>query len=152
MNPELREGSLKDVVRVVSIEKRCFSSPWSPATLAIMLTSSRIGSIVAEIDQRGVVGYAFWQRVLDEAHLLNIAVDPEFRRRGIARRLLEKMIQICKDDGVMVIQLEVRKSNIPAIELYRSLGFVEVGVRKGYYEDNGEDALLMDLYLDRWSS
>jgi len=90
-----------------------------------------------------VVGFAGMWIILDEAHITNIAVHPEYRGFGIGTMLMESLISICKIENVIGITLEVRVSNQRAINLYKKFGFVEEGIRKAYYEDNKEDALIM---------
>ncbi len=91
--------------------------------------------------------------LVDEAHITTLAVDPEHRRKGIAERLTVELLQTARDRGMLCATLEVRASNIGAIELYRKIGFEEAAIRKRYYPDNQEDALIMWLYrLDEWKA
>ena len=92
-----------------------------------------------------IVGLGGYTAVLDEADILDVAVHPDYRRRGIARRLCEAILADAKKHGVMTVFLEVRQSNCPAISLYKSLGFTECGIRKNYYSSPKEDAVLMLL-------
>lgn len=94
---------------------------------------------------RAVAGFLCIWYVLDEAHIANIAIHPDLRGQGLGRGLLVHGLKQAATDGMTMAQLEVRVSNVPAIQLYRSLGFVQVGRRERYYQDNHEDALLMDL-------
>jgi ribosomal-protein-alanine N-acetyltransferase len=86
--------------------------------------------------------------VADELHILNVATDPTYRRRGIGQALVERAIAFARERRVRLVLLEVRRSNLPAIRLYRSFGFCVLGIRRGYYGDNGEDAIEMGLVLD----
>jgi [ribosomal protein S18]-alanine N-acetyltransferase len=94
------------------------------------------------------VGYILTWLVADELHVLNVATDPSHRRRGIGRALVDQAVAFAKERQVRIVLLEVRRGNQPAIRLYRSFGFSVLGLRRGYYSDNGEDALEMVLVLD----
>jgi ribosomal-protein-alanine N-acetyltransferase len=103
--------------------------------------------LATEADAGPVLGFAVVWLVHDELHVLNVAVAPEARRRGVARRILDQVEQGARGQGARVSMLEVRRSNQPAIALYLSLGYREVGVRPRYYAEDGEDALVMDKAL-----
>jgi len=137
---EIRELAYADLPPVVSIERRSFPSPWSVGMFALEMSKpDTIG--LAAIENARVVGYMILSRFDRAWHLMNIAVAPEQRRRGIAAGLIEASFdRIGEGDP---ITLEVRPSNRSAIELYEGLGFRSFGLRKGYYPDNGEDALIM---------
>jgi len=125
------------------IETLSFSVPWSRDAFIEELSRNTLARYLsAKIDER-VVGYAGMWKVLDEAHITNIAVHPEFRRNNIGYLLLESLIQLARRECVQSMTLEVRKNNIIAQGLYKKYGFKEVGVRKGYYSDNDEDAIIM---------
>lgn len=94
------------------------------------------------------VGYVMTWLVADELHILNVATDPRFRRRGVGRALIREIVQFARSSEVRLVLLEVRRSNHAAIQLYRSFGFNVLGLRKGYYASDGEDALEMALVLD----
>ncbi|RMG42406.1 MAG: ribosomal-protein-alanine N-acetyltransferase, partial [Candidatus Dadabacteria bacterium] len=145
----LSVSSLPDISR---IEKVCEPNPWSQALLKREFFKPL--SLYYGARQQGVLaGYLLAHVVADEAHVLKVGVLPQFRRRGIASGLLQYVTVDFYDRGVRWVTLEVRESNKPARSLYDSLGFYEVGRRKGYYVDNGEDALVMSLnvreFLDR---
>jgi ribosomal-protein-alanine N-acetyltransferase len=143
----VRHMELADLPMVVEIEKECFSSPWSARSFASCLADrDTVFSIVATVDER-VVGYAVNWLVPPEIHIGNIAVAPGFRRLGIARQLLNTVLAYGRARHCSVAHLEVRVSNVPAIGLYEQMGFRRVGLRRGYYEDSGEDALLMSLSI-----
>ncbi len=128
----------QDLEQILSIERRCFSDPWRPSMFRV---SEQEGILVAEENTK-LLGYGCYLRVLDECHILNVAVDPEHRRRGIGRRLVESMAAV--SDGIRDVYLEVRPSNLNAIRLYEGMGFGVIGRRKGYYPD-GEDAVVMHM-------
>ena len=134
----------KDLPAMAEIERRCFHTPWSEESLRDDLTGNPLSVyIVLEAESGDVAGYMSLWRILDEGHINNVAVLPEYRRRGGASDMLEFMLEYSEKNGISSHTLEVRVSNEGAIGLYRKFGFKEAGVRKGYYEDNGEDALIM---------
>lgn len=141
----IRRMTLKDAQQVHAIESRTFAMPWSLKSFEEEMTTNPCARyLVAEEDGR-VIGYAGAWIVMDEGHLTNVAVDAPYRGRGVGAALLSALIAYASNLGAAYLTLEVRRSNLTAQRLYRRLGFVELGVRKRYYEDNGEDALLMVL-------
>ena len=134
----------KDLPAMAEIERRCFHTPWSEESLRDDLTGNPLSVyMVLEAESGDVAGYMSLWRILDEGHINNVAVLPEYRRRGGASEMLEFMLEYSEKNGISSHTLEVRVSNEGAIGLYRKFGFKEAGVRKGYYEDNEEDALIM---------
>jgi len=143
MTPEpssIRSLAYSDLPQVIAIERRSFPTPWSLAMFVLEL-SKPSGVCLAAIDGGKVVGYLVCARYDQVWHLMNIAVDPSSRRRGLGRRLLETMLVRAGPDASYT--LEVRTSNAPAITLYESFGFRAAGKRPRYYQDTGEDALIM---------
>ena len=139
----IRRMRLKDVDAVAAIEQATFARPWSRESFRQELTRNVAARyLVAEEDGR-VIGYAGAWLILDESHVTNIAVAENARGRGIGRRMTEELLRILSNLGASYATLEVRVSNERAQHLYRSLGFISVGKRKRYYEDNNEDAFLM---------
>lgn len=135
-----------DIDQIVIIEKLCFTQPWSRESFIREVLFNKFAHyFVARLDNT-IVGYVGFWHILDEAHITNIAVHPEYRRRGIASRLLEHLIKFCFDQGIEYLTLEVRKNNFPAQKLYKKYGFVEIGIRKGYYSDTNEDAIIMSYF------
>ena len=134
---------MADVDAVVAIESEAFSSPWSRDTFLNLVDRPGLELLVLEDRADGVVGYAVLWCILDQGELANVAIVPRLRGKGLGRFLMTRVLQIAKERGVEALYLEVRVSNAAALELYRSLGFVEVGLRKGYYEDPKEDARIM---------
>ena len=132
-----------DIDEIVRLEERCFpTEPWSRQMFTEELENDLALFVVAEVDGR-IAGYLIaWIIVPMECQVGSIAVLPEYRRQGIARQLLGIMLQTCREAGTPDAYLEVRVSNTAAIELYRSLGFAQDGLRKAYYQD-GEDAITM---------
>jgi [ribosomal protein S18]-alanine N-acetyltransferase len=139
---QIRRLSLADLPEIEVIEQRAYKTPWSRSMFASELakgTSICLGAF--EGDQ--LVGYVVNSRYVDAWHVMNVAVDPEFQRRGIASRLLERLFELTIEDDGRGYTLEVRVSNKEAIKLYEKLGFERHGIRRGYYTDNREDALIM---------
>ncbi len=131
-----------DLPSVLAIERRAFTTPWSLAMFVLEL-SKPSGVCLAARREGQLAGYLICSRYVDVWHLMNVAVAPERRRQGIATALLSRMFFELGSDAR--VTLEVRPSNQGAIEMYEGLGFRAAGHRKGYYHDNGEDALIMWL-------
>lgn len=127
---------------VAGLEKLCFSDPWSENSVRSELDNPLSFWIVA-VDGQQLAGYVGSQSVLGEADMMNLAVDPAYRRRGIAEKLVETLISGLKAREVHCLTLEVRASNTAAITLYEKLGFGSVGRRPGYYRHPKEDALIL---------
>lgn len=134
---------LRDVDAVWEIEKLSFKTPWSKESfIEEIKAKDRARYVVAELGDT-VVGYGGMWLIIDEAHITNIAVHPDYRKQKIGKRIVEKMIAVASSEGITSLTLEVRVSNTAAIKLYKDLDFQEVAIRKGYYADTNEDALIM---------
>ena len=133
------------VNEVLEIERLSFPEPWSQEMLEREITLMISHFYVAVLENR-VVGYGGYWHINDEAHIVNLAVHPDFRSRGYGRALLEFLIRLMESQGVCKAFLEVRKSNLRAQKLYESLGFRVTGMRPNYY-NNKEDAILMEKSL-----
>jgi [ribosomal protein S18]-alanine N-acetyltransferase len=139
---DIRRLDLGDLDAIDAIEQRAYPTPWSRAMFASELvkpTSICLGAF----DGSELVGYIVNSRYVDAWHVMNVAVDPDHRRRGIATQLLQHLFELTQGDERRGYTLEVRISNDPAIRLYERLGFEPRGLRRGYYTDNREDALIM---------
>ncbi len=130
------------VAQVAALEKLCFSDPWSETSVASELDNPLSLWLIAE-EEGTVLGYVGSQTVLDETDMMNIAVRPECRRRGIAAALIGELVNQLRAHGSHVLRLEVRESNVPAIALYESMGFTQLGLRKNYYRNPKENALIL---------
>ncbi len=139
---EIVKMTADHVQQVARLEQHCFSAPWSENAITGELTNSLSCWLVA-VEGDTVCGYVGSQAVLGEADMMNIAVDPEYRRQGIARLLVEQLIAQLKNQGNYQLTLEVRASNEPAIGLYEQMGFTQVGRRPKYYTKPTEDALIL---------
>lgn len=145
----IRTGRPEDLADVVRLENACFADPWSPASLLGELTADAMRLPLMAEEAGTVVGYLMSWRVADLLHVLNIAADPDRRRRGVGTALLHEAARRALADGIRIATLEVRRSNTAARAFYRKRGFTESGIRTGYYGDNGEDAIVMDGELTR---
>jgi ribosomal-protein-alanine N-acetyltransferase len=139
---EIRVLELTDLSAIEAIEQKAYPTPWSRSMFASELakpTSICLGAF----EGQDLVGYVINSRYVDAWHVMNVAVDPEHQRRGVAAALLERLFELTRDDERRGYTLEVRVSNEDAIRLYERLGFASRGIRRGYYTDNREDALIM---------
>ena len=139
---ETRALGLSDLNSIDAIEQRAYRTPWSRSMFASELAKASSVCIGA-FDGEQLIGYVINSRYVDAWHIMNVAVDPDFRHRGVATRLLEQVFELTKDNQRRGYTLEVRVTNDRAISLYEKLGFVRQGIRRGYYTDNREDALIM---------
>ena len=130
------------VAQVAALEKQCFSDPWSENSVASELENPLSLWLIAEEDG-AVCGYVGSQTVLDETDMMNIAVHPDCRRKGIAAALIAELVSRLKARGSRILRLEVRESNLPAIALYKAMGFTQLGLRKNYYRNPKENALIL---------
>lgn len=144
----IRKMNLGDVSAIAELEKICFSDPWSETSIASEVNNRLSYWLVAEVD--GVVaGYVGSQTVLDAADMMNLAVSPDHRRKGIGQALVNALVAHLQENKVIALLLEVRVSNGAAIALYESLGFEQVGRRPKYYHNPREDALILRKELIR---
>ncbi len=131
-----------DIDEVLALEEKCFSLPWTRQMFCEELKNDVAHYVVIRSGKKIVAYGGYWHSV-DQADITNVAVDPACRREGIGSKVMSYMIDEAKQLGVCNMALEVRKSNDAAIALYKKHGFLAVGVRKRYYKDNGEDAIIM---------
>ncbi len=136
----------RDLVRISEIEEKVYPTPWSVAVFLSELAHRKERSYsVARLDSQ-IVGYSGVMYVLEDAHITNIAVDPDFQRHHVGSLLMYSLIFEAIDFGSKNLTLEVRVTNLGAQRMYQSFGFMPVGVRKGYYQENNEDAIIMWAY------
>ena len=142
--PFIRPIREEDVRGVHEIEKLCFAMPWSEESIRKDVTENVVACWLVVDDGEGrVLAYAAMWFVLDEAHVCNVAVHPDYRGKGLGKMIFGALVETAKKNSMSLMELEVRRSNTVAQNLYHSCGFIDVGYRKRYYEDNKEDALLM---------
>jgi [ribosomal protein S18]-alanine N-acetyltransferase len=158
---QIRAANPDDIDAMTELDEICFSSPWSRASFEAELTTNRLAwylvaeelhelqsaseDAATEDEDSRIIGYAGLWAIEDEGHITNVAVHPDFRRKHLGSILVGMLIDETKKEGLKRFTLEVRASNRAAISLYEKFGFVSAGVRKGYYEDNNEDAMIMWL-------
>lgn len=145
MNMIIRKMTEDDIPAVVDLDQKSFSLPWPERSFRFELTDNPASRCwVAELDRK-VVGMIVVWLIVDEAHVATVATHPEYRRRGIGRRLLSHALRHLIQDGARSSFLEVRESNLAAQEMYRKFGYEATSRRRHYYRDNDEDAILMNL-------
>ena len=145
----IRSMTIEDIDRVVQIDQLSFNLPWTRSSFRYEVAENKASrQWVAEVIDEGqpiVVGMLVCWIILDEAHVGTIAVHPDFRGKKIGEKLLFQAFSDFKHEEIRIVYLEVRRSNEAALALYHRFGFIEDGVRKRYYKDNNEDAILMEL-------
>ena len=141
---EYREASKIDIERMAELDKICFSLPWQLSDFKTEILKNRLAFYLVCTANSVVVGYAGLWAIKPEGHITNVAVHPDYRRRGIGSKLLEDLLKQSQERfGLKDFTLEVRMSNIDAIKLYSRFGFKYAGKRKAYYRDTNEDALIL---------
>lgn len=147
---ELRDLQLEDLDAVLAIERQSQGAPWSRVNFAQELSADYGGGFgLFHINPagQGLLAFLIYRHILDEWELLNVVTDPRARRKGYGLRMTQELILRARAAQAVRIMLEVRSKNTPAISLYRKLGFAQDGLRRAYYHDDGDDALLMSMQL-----
>ena len=139
----VRPMTVEDLDGVMSVEFDSFLTPWSRTAFEEELTQNRLARYIVAAEDGNIVGYAGTWLVINEAHVTNVAVSGQHRREGIGRLLMEKLMELARDSGMDSMTLEVRVTNAAARHLYQQMGFVEAGIRKNYYSETKEDALIL---------
>ena len=139
----IRTMTSLDVDGVMTVEHDSFLTPWSRSSFEEELAENRLARYIVATENGVVVGYAGTWLVINEAHVTNVAVSSQRRQNGIGRLLMESLMELARENGMESMTLEVRVSNEAARNLYRQLGFVEAGIRKNYYSETKEDALIL---------
>ncbi|MBP5293543.1 MAG: ribosomal protein S18-alanine N-acetyltransferase [Clostridia bacterium] len=143
---KIRKFQEADLAQAMDIEQVAFTNPWSEQSMKMFLLP-QVLALAAEDDKGQLAGYGALMIASDEADLVNLAVRPDVRRQGIAKKILRELLGQAKERNVSEIFLELRRANLPAQSLYQSFGFQTVGEIRDYYEQPREDALLMRLTL-----
>jgi len=138
----------QDLDAIMVLEHKCFTMPWSRNAFYNELHQNQYAHYLVLEENEQIIGYCGAWLVIDEAHITNIAILPTFQGRGLGEALLCEMIEQCREKGIERITLEVRVSNIVAQGLYKKLGFTEGAIRKNYYSDNQEDAIVMWVNIE----
>ena len=145
-----------DIEAVVKIEEEAYGEHhWSKSSFYDEMHNNLAKYYCAKLDDGTIVGYIGTWHIIDEGHITTIAVKPDYYRKHIGEALVVKVLEDCYDEGIKYLTLEVRVSNEPAIKLYEKYGFNSLGTRKGYYQDNNEDALIMwteNIFYDKFKS
>ena len=139
---QIRNMTAEDCAQVAAIETMSFSMPWSLHAFTEATRNPNYRFLVAE-ENGEILGYCGFVYVLDEAEIPNVCVSAEARRRGIGRALMNALVEMAAELGIVTLHLEVRKSNLPAQNLYHAIGFEEIGIRKNFYDLPKEDAILV---------
>lgn len=143
MSISVTEMTERNLDAVLGIENLSFASPWSKNSFLYELQENKRAVYLAASEEERIIGYIGMWVILDEGHITNLAVHPDYRRHGVAWRLIETLTVTAADRGLARLTLEVRRTNFTAQQLYLKAGFVSAGVRPRYYRDNDEDALIM---------
>ena len=138
----IRPMTMDDVDEVYVVEEDCFVDPWSKESIRKELKNNLARYLVAQLDDK-IVGYVGVWFVVDEGHITNVAVHSDYRGKKVGDKLVKQMVELCKENNIVAMTLEVRASNIVAQNLYKKYGFKMGGIRKEYYSDNKEDAIIM---------
>lgn len=144
----IRDLMPEDLPEVMAIEKTSFTTPWSETLFMNEIFKPRSLPKAALIGEK-LVGYICGNYLLDEGHILNVTVHPDFRKQGIASQLVDHMLGLLKKEGCLTIFLEVRQSNEAALRMYEKAGFTEIAKRKAYFTIPVEDAIIMSLQMSR---
>jgi ribosomal-protein-alanine N-acetyltransferase len=139
----IRKMTEYDIDQVLQIERKSFATPWSRDSFIMEVNKNNFAYYIVAEKEDKIVGYGGMWLIIDEGHITNIAVHPDYRGLGIGNILVEELIAVCKEKGFMRMTLEVRKSNKVAQSLYIKYGFEACGIRPGYYSDTKEDAVIM---------
>jgi ribosomal-protein-alanine N-acetyltransferase len=143
----IRRLAIEDLDAALALDERSFGSPWTRNNYKFEITENEAGLPLAAFDQTGMlIGVGVFWLLVDEIHVATIAIETSYRRQGIASRLMCAGFRELAGQGAQTAALEVRVGNLPAQQLYQRFGFKEVGRRKHYYRDNGEDAILMTAF------
>ena len=141
-NIVIEEMKEEDIDGVFEVEKNCFEDYWSKDSFKKELNNNLAKYLVAKVDEK-IAGYVGIWFVVDEGHITNVAVHENFRGKKIGDKLIKRLVEVCKDNNIVSMTLEVRASNVVAQNLYRKYGFKMAGLRKEYYSNNKEDAIIM---------
>lgn len=142
----IRAMNARDAKQLASLDKLCFSVPWSEQSFTLEAENNMAHYLVA-CTGSDIIGYIGYWNVIDEGHITNIAVAPEYRRQGVASALLARIVRKARSQKLILLTLEVRKSNSAARALYESFGFKPIGERRDYYRSPRENAVIMTLML-----
>lgn len=153
---KIKPMAKEDVESVVEIESEVYGKHhWAKSSFYDEMSNNLAKYYVAQTSDGKIIGYAGTWHIIDEGHITTIAVKKDYQRNHIGDAIIQKIIDDCYRDGIKYLTLEVRVSNVPAIKLYEKYGFQSLGTRKGYYQDNSEDALIMwteNIFYDKFKT
>lgn len=141
----IRNAENSDIPAILEIERSLFAGPWEEQLFIETIKDHK--DFFVFIEQKKIAGYIIFEKVLDEGHITNLAVSKEYQRKGIASRLINKILDMARQEKIKQVFLEVRESNEAARKLYSKFGFVEIGKRKSYYHKTNENAVILKLDL-----
>ncbi len=137
------DTSIEHINDIMIIERLSFAIPWSKKSFVEEISNNKFAHYICAVTHNNTLGYAGMWKIFDEGHITNFAVHPEYRRAGIGSKMMDALIGKANVMGIKSMTLEVRENNKGAISLYTGYGFREVGIRKNYYVNNGENAIIM---------
>lgn len=140
---EMRLSKRSDIEALLGIEERCFTSRWTEAMFLYEIEENEFGKFYVLEEDGILIGYIDFWITFETCQLANVAVDLPYQGKGYSRKMMDLMVDEANKEGCETIMLEVRPSNTAARKLYESYDFIEMNIRKGYYSDNGEDAIIM---------
>lgn len=143
----IRKASSQDTQNIYIIEKECFSIPWSENSILSAINNNQTYFVIAQENDKNIIGYAGLYFVQTEGYIYNIAVKKHFRKLGVGTRLVNSLKDFCIENSMEFLSLEVRKSNTSAIKLYEKMNFKILGTRKNFYSSPSEDAIIMTVYF-----
>lgn len=143
----IRSMEEKDLPQIMAIERACFPTPWAQQSYLNELRANDYARYFCLENDSEIIGYMGLWFILEEGHITNIAIHPKYQGQGLGELLIRSVIQLMVPEGMERMTLEVRASNYVARSLYEKIGFINAGIRKGYYTDNNEDAVIMWLEL-----
>lgn len=145
MSRHIRLLSASDAGEILRVERKCFRAPWTYEQFEQDLKNNPCARYIGLFEENTLIGYGAVWLLMEEAHVMSFCIDPAYQRQGLGEMLMKRLIALSADCGARFMELEVRRSNEAARSLYHKLGFLRVGCKKAYYEDNGEDAIVMAL-------
>lgn len=141
----IRSAKNSDIPAILEIERALFSDPWEEQLFNEAIKDHK--DFFVSIEQNKITGYIIFEKVLDEGHITNLAVSKEYQRKGLASELINKILDLARQQKIKQVFLEVRESNEAARKLYLKFGFLEIGKRKAYYNKTNENAIILKLDL-----
>lgn len=146
---EIIQMTKEHIDKVAELEKLCFYTAWTKEDFIKEINQNKLAIYFVAVDNQNILGYCGMWHIVDEGHITNIAVSPDYRNLGIGSKLVQTLINVAVEKDIIGLTLEVRIGNLSAQKLYTKFGFKPAGIRKKYYSDTGEDAIIMWKYFNR---